>query len=223
MTQVSLIFDDGFEKSCLRIAEIFENKRLSASFAVLVDSSDIYPGTPKGDFTLWNTLQERGHIIQPHGYDHTDLTKVPFETAKKKIDACLHHFSLSLSGFEASQTIYHLTYNKSTPEVDAYLLSQVRAIRSTGEKGEPGTGMNTDKQLSRKIYDCAWHGPDPCDEHLLETLKKGEKEEPQVLMYMLHGLEDEGWGPILPATLEQALNYINESPVLEYVDAGRLE
>jgi len=222
MTKVSLVFDDGFAKSSLLTAKIFEARGLGASFAVLVDSSDIYPDMPKGDFNLWNELQDRGHIIQPHGYDHSDLTKVPFDVAKSKIDACLIYFSSHLKGFDQSKVIYHLTYNRSTSKVDDYLLSKVKAIRTTGPEGRAGSGMNNETELAHRVYNCSWHGPEHCDEHLMTTLRRAEAERPKFLMYMLHGLDNEGWGPLRASTLENALDYIIQSPLLDYVDTSVL-
>lgn len=222
MTKVSLIFDDGFAKSAIKTSEIFEQRGLAANFAVLVDSSNIYPDTPKGDFDLWNKLQESGHTIHPHGYDHTDLTQIPFEEAKLKIDTCLEYFSNHLIGFNPLKTTYHLTYNKSTPQVDQYLLSKVKAIRTTGLEGHVGSGMNNEKEINTRRFNCSWHGPDYCDDHLLKTLKNAEVLRPNFLMYMLHGIDDEGWGPIHANSLEKALDYINASPILKYVNADNL-
>ncbi len=58
MVNVSLVFDDGLAQSCHRLANIFEARGINASFAVLVDSSGIYPNFKKGDFKLWNELRE---------------------------------------------------------------------------------------------------------------------------------------------------------------------
>ncbi|GAB1855492.1 hypothetical protein MHTCC0001_03260 [Flavobacteriaceae bacterium MHTCC 0001] len=218
MTQVSLVFDDGFEKSCHQITEIFEKRDLKATLAVLVNHDGFMVDFPKGDFDLWNALKKRGHIIHPHGYDHTDLSKIPFEEAKAKIDQCLDYFDEYLEGFDASKSIYHLTYNRSTPEVDNYLLTKCRAIRTMGIEGEVGSGMNNENEIKTRIFNCSWHGPEHCDDHLMKTLKKAEKEQPKHFMYMLHGLDDEGWGPIHANALENILDYIIQSENLEYND-----
>src|SRR5680860_607644 len=207
-TKVSLVFDDGFVKSCLQIADIFESRELCATFAVLVDHKGFMPDFPKGDFALWKDLQDRGHIIHPHGYDHTDLSEIPFEEAKEKIDTCLHYFENHLVNFNPKKSVYHLTYNRSTPEVDTYLLSKVGAIRTTGLRGKVRSGMNGKSEIDKRIYNCAWYGPEHCDEHLISTIKLAEKERPELMMYMLHGLGDEGWGPIHADALEEALDYV---------------
>ncbi len=167
-------------------------------------------------------VSDRGHIIEPHGYDHSDLTKLSFEEAKLKIDACLGYFGKHLKGFDAGKCLYHLTYNKSTPQVDRYLLTKVRAIRTTGLEGKVGLGMNNENELSSRIYNCSWLGPEHCDEHLMTSLELAEVQQPMVFMYMLHGLDHEGWGPIHSDALERALDYIIESSVLNYIDTAAL-
>ncbi|MFK5972209.1 MAG: polysaccharide deacetylase family protein [Flavobacteriaceae bacterium] len=218
ITKVSLVFDDGFIKSCLRIAEIFEARNLSATFAVLVNHEGFMPDFSKGDFDLWNQLQNRGHVIHPHGFDHADLSKIPFKEAKAKIDACLDYFTDHLSGFDVKKSVYHLTYNRSTHEVDAYLLSKVRAIRTTGIEGKVGSGMNGKTEIESRIFNCSWYGPEPCGEHFMDTIKIAEKKQPEMMLYMLHGLDDEGWGSIRSDSLERALDYIIRSPLLNFAD-----
>lgn len=215
-TKVSLVFDDGFTASCHKIASIFEVRGLRACFAVLVEHDGFMPDFPKADFELWNALQERGHTIHPHGFDHTDLTAVSHSEAVDLIDRCLASFEENLKGFDASKVIYHLTYNKSTPEVDEYLLGKVAGIRTTGLLGEVGTGVNGAEELETRVYTCSWDGPDCCDEHLMSTLKSAVEQNPALMMYMLHGLDEEGWGPISTAGLERALDFIIENPSLEY-------
>lgn len=218
MTQVCLVFDDGFKKSCKRIAQLFEERNINATFAVLVNHEGFMPKFPKGNFELWNELQDRGHIIHPHGYDHEDLTTIPFSDAKIKIDKCLEYFERNLRGFDAKNSIYHFAYNRSTPAINSYLLKKVKAIRATGFKGEIGTGMNMSEDIENRIFNCSWHGPDYCDDHLLNTLKIAEKEQPILFMYMLHGLDEEGWGPIRETGLVNALNYIIKSKKLKIAE-----
>lgn len=217
-TKVALVFDDGFTQSCLKIAELFEKRGLCATCAVLVDHENFMPAFPKGDFTLWNALQARGHIIHPHGWDHTDLTAIPYEKAVSMIDACLDYFSKHLENFDPASAIYHATYNRMTPELCGYLLTKVKAVRSTGPLGTVGTGMNHEPELDSRVFTCSWHGPDPCDEHLLSALAEAERVQPRLFFYMLHGLDDEGWGPIRSHALERAVDFIQASPALDYWD-----
>lgn len=221
-TQVSFIFDDGFKKSCLKIAEIFEARDLRATFAVLADPAGFLDEFPKGDFTLWNDFRSRGHHINPHGYDHSDLSTMPFAEATRKIDDCLNFFSDHLDAFDASATTYPLTYNRSTPELDAYLLERFGAIRTCGPKGEPGNGLNHAINLRERSFTSAWHGPDFCDDHLLDHLKNAEESRAPLFLYMLHGLDDEGWGPIRESGLHRALDFIAQSDSLHYAPLDQL-
>src|SRR5262245_22487247 len=86
---VTLSFDDGFKKSSLRTAEIYEKYTLSACINVIATAHhpdfvlpNEYHNFPVGDFGLWNELQARGHEIMPHGYKHANKKMLPFEEAK---------------------------------------------------------------------------------------------------------------------------------------------
>ena len=73
---VTLSFDDGFRKSFLRTAEIYEKHKLSACLNVVAAGlpGDAYiKKSPLGDFGLWNELKKRGHEVMPHGYRHENL------------------------------------------------------------------------------------------------------------------------------------------------------
>ena len=63
---VTLSFDDGFKKSSLKTAEIYERYNLSACFNVIAtahqetfDLPNEYHRWPVGDFVLWNELREK--------------------------------------------------------------------------------------------------------------------------------------------------------------------
>ena len=83
---VTLSFDDGFKKSSLKTAEIYEKHGLSACINVIamghlkdfVAPDQYQAGIPKGDYGLWNELHARGHEVMPHGYKHADKLKLPF-------------------------------------------------------------------------------------------------------------------------------------------------
>ena len=223
MTRVSFVFDDGFTASCLKVAEIFEARNLHATFAVLADNNNFMPNIPKGNFSLWNDLQARGHTIHPHGFDHSDLSKIQYSKAVEKIDACLTYFTTHLSGFSPTNCIYHTTYNRTTPEIDAYLLSKVRAIRSNGPDGRVGSGLNCLENMRQRILTCSWHGPTQCDKHFWSTLLNAEKQQPALFLYMMHGVDNEGWGPVHSGTLLRSLDYILTSPSLIYSDLKEID
>ena len=81
---VTLSFDDGFKKSSIRTAEIYEKYKLSACINVIATAHlpdfvlpNEYHRWPVGDFGLWNELQSRGHEIMPHGYKHANKRELP--------------------------------------------------------------------------------------------------------------------------------------------------
>ena len=86
---VTLSFDDGFKKSFIKIAQIYEKYKLSACLNVIATGhhQDFQPpgqyiaGSPRGDFVLWNELKQRGHEVMPHTYRHANLQKMPFAEA----------------------------------------------------------------------------------------------------------------------------------------------
>ena len=67
---VTLSFDDGFKKSSIKTAEIYEKHKLSACINVVAsaDMKDFHPpdyhNVPRGDFGLWNDRQARGHEVK---------------------------------------------------------------------------------------------------------------------------------------------------------------
>ena len=84
---VSLSFDDGFKKSFVRIAQIYEKFGLSGCFNIIASAhmpnnqvrDDYMKQEQFGDFGIWNELQDRGHEIMPHGYQ----PRPPFEPADR--------------------------------------------------------------------------------------------------------------------------------------------
>ena len=83
---VSLSFDDGFEKSSIRTAEIYEKYSLKACINVVATAHlnsfkppNEYHKWAVGDFQLWNDLKKRGHEIMPHGYKHANLKEMDLE------------------------------------------------------------------------------------------------------------------------------------------------
>lgn len=71
---VTLSFDDGFKKSSIKTAEIYEKYKLSACINVVASAHMTgfrppdYPEVHRAAFGLWNDLAARGHEIMPHGY-----------------------------------------------------------------------------------------------------------------------------------------------------------
>ena len=200
MYYLTLSWDDGFLKSSLKTAEIFERFGLRAEFNVLATAhlpdnalpAEMQPGAcwgaPYGDFGLWNELQARGHVVQPHGYRHANKSKLPFNEARGQILKCLEVFSSQLAGFEPAQTIFAFPYNDSTPDLEAWLPGVVRAFRTSGHAINPLPSPHTVKLTTSGDEDAEpWL--DRCLEDLLRTPDGW-------LIYNAHGLDREGWGPL---------------------------
>jgi peptidoglycan/xylan/chitin deacetylase (PgdA/CDA1 family) len=197
---VTLSFDDGFARSSRETAEIFERHGLVAELHVLAaESDDPWHGWPKGDFALWNELKARGHYVMPHGLEHVNKAEVPLVEATRLIDACLEVFRAELAGFDASQASFAFPYNSSTPEVEVWLATRVRAFRTRGDPVMPLP------QQDQQRVTCTGFGPDRCDDHLQHTVDSFLAGPPGWLCYNLHGLDEEGWGPVGSDTLDRLL------------------
>jgi peptidoglycan/xylan/chitin deacetylase (PgdA/CDA1 family) len=207
---VTLAFDDGFDRSSRKTADIFERFGLSASINVVArghvgEPIDVWHGRwQRGDFGLWNDLQARGHEIMPHGYEHANKAELPFAKSKRLIEACLEVFTDELDAFDVARAVFAFPYNASTPELEAWLPEVVRAFRT---RGDPIMPLPRPRQ--RKVT-CTSFGPGPCDEHLENVVWELLSRPSGWLCYNLHGLDGEGWGPLSAATLERLLDRLVE-------------
>ena len=137
---VSLSFDDGFRKSFLRIARIYEQFSLSACFNIIASAhmpgnqvrDDYMKQELFGNFDDWNELQDRGHEIMPHGYRHAHLASLPPAEARDLVRRCLDVFSQQLRGFDAKKAVFNFPYNQSSKELEDWLPSVVMAFRAGG-------------------------------------------------------------------------------------------
>jgi peptidoglycan/xylan/chitin deacetylase (PgdA/CDA1 family) len=205
MHVVTLSFDDGFEHSSLRVAELFERHGLAAELNVVAAGHLGEPNETwhrrwrKGDFGLWNELKARGHHVMPHGYRHADKTELPLVEAQRLIERCLEVFDAELDGFDTAKASFAFPYNRSNPELETWLGARVRAFR-TG--GNPIMPLPTP---GRRRVTCVSFGPGRCDGHLLRTIESFLAGPSGWLCYNLHGLDHEGWGPVASGTLEGLL------------------
>jgi hypothetical protein len=205
MHVVTLSFDDGFERSSRKTAEIFERFGLSAAINVVArghlgePDESWHTRWPKGDFELWNELQARGHEIMPHGLAHANKSELPFDEAKQLIETCLEVFARDLDGFDATQAVFAFPYNASTRELEAWLPGVVRGFRTGGEPIMPLP------QPGQAKISCTSFGPGPCDQQLERLVEELLARPSGWLCCNTHGLDGEGWGPLSAATLERLL------------------
>ncbi len=219
---ITLSFDDGFRKSSIKTAEIFEKYNLSACINVIATAHhpdfvlpDEYHDVPVGDFGLWNELQERGHEIMPHGYMHANLKEAPIERAKDLILRCLDYFSRELKGFEPQKAIFNFPYNASSPEIEAWLVEHVKAFR-TGY-----APINPAPHAGQTRLTCTSHGPGNIDRHLTNEIDNFLALPSGWLIYNTHGLDDEGWGPLSATVLDQLLARLTAIDTVEVIPTGR--
>jgi peptidoglycan/xylan/chitin deacetylase (PgdA/CDA1 family) len=201
---ISLSFDDGFIGSCLRIAEIYERSGLRACLNVLAAPEELVAeqyewGTDRGDFAVWNELQSRGHEIMPHGYQHANKAELPFAKARDLVLRCLDIFDEKLDGFARDRAVFNFPYNQSTPELEVWLPTVVRAFRTSGG------GLNPLPHRGLTKLTTTGFGPENCEDHLDQQIEALLSQPEGWLIYNTHGLDDEGWGPIRGSYLEQLL------------------
>jgi len=220
---VSLSFDDGFRKSFLRIAEIYEKFSFSACFNIIASAhlpgnqvrDDYMKQELFGDFGVWNELQDRGHEIMPHGYRHAHLASLPLAEAKELILRSLDVFAKELRGFDAKEAVFNFPYNQSSPELEEWLPSVVMAYRTMGEIVNSVPGPNT-----VKVTTGGW-GPDNAEKDVDESVEKLLAQPTGWMVYNLHGLDEEGWGPIRPSYLEKLLGRLRERDSVRILPTGR--
>jgi peptidoglycan/xylan/chitin deacetylase (PgdA/CDA1 family) len=218
---LTLSFDDGFRKSSIKTAEIYDKHGLPACINVIASghfpdfkNPDDYQVTPKGDFDLWNELQDRGHEIMPHGYKHANLREMPLENAKTLIRDCLQYFRDHLKGFQAKEAIFNFPYNASSPELESWLATQVKAFR-TG-----GNGINSLPNTGQIRLTCTGFGPGNTESHLEEEISKLLALPSGWLIYNVHGLDGEGWGPMRAVFLDELLARLKKIESLALLPVG---
>jgi peptidoglycan/xylan/chitin deacetylase (PgdA/CDA1 family) len=219
---VSLSFDDGFKKSSIRTAEIYEKYQLSACINVIASAHENqfalpneYHNWPVGDFELWNELQLKGHEIMPHGYRHANLTQMPIEEAKDLILKCFEVFHRELDGFKQEESIFNFPFNASNTQLEKLLRPMVRAVRAGG----PGINKLPHKGLFR--LSCTGMGPGNIDKHLERTVNELLSLPEGWLIYNTHGLDEEGWGPLSSTFLDELLSRLVQMDHVAVLPVGK--
>jgi peptidoglycan/xylan/chitin deacetylase (PgdA/CDA1 family) len=220
---VSLSFDDGFRKSFIRIAQIYERFGLSGCFNIIANAhvpgnkvrDDYMKQELFGDFGLWNELQGRGHEIMPHGFEHEHLARLPLQEAKDLITRCLDVFSKELRGFDSRKALFNFPYNQSSPELEGWLPSVVRAYRTMG-----GVLNRLPTPETTRVTTGGW-GPDNAEKDVDGNVARLLAQPEGWMVYNLHGLDEEGWGPIRPAYLETLLGRLKAIDTVRVVPTCR--
>ncbi len=226
---LSLSFDDGFKKSFYKTAEIHEEYGLKACLNIIAsahlgnnEGPENYHSDPVGNFDDWNRLKERGHEIMPHTWAHNNLTEMPFDQATALIDKCLDYFDDHLKGFNRKKAVYNFAYNASTPELEDYALSKVRAVRTGGWNilgGNLQANRFPDKTGPVRLG-CWSYGPENADDWVETEVKNFLASDGGWLILNLHGLDDEGWGPVSSNYLDRLLKRLVKIETLDLLPVG---
>jgi peptidoglycan/xylan/chitin deacetylase (PgdA/CDA1 family) len=220
---LTLSFDDGFKKSFHELADIHEKYGLRACLNVIASAHlnqfqppNEYHKDFRGDFSDWNALKKRGHEIMPHSWDHSHIVKIPLDQAKTNIDKCLKYFEDNLEEYNASEAVYNFAFNESTPELEQYALTKVRAVRTQGD-----SALNAIPSSSGPVKLGCWSfGPDNADKWVEEQVTGFLATQGGWLILNLHGLDKEGWGPITSEYLDNLLKRMVKVDYLEVLPAG---
>jgi peptidoglycan/xylan/chitin deacetylase (PgdA/CDA1 family) len=220
---LTLSFDDGFKDSFYRTAAIHEEFGLAACLNVIASAHfpgwvppDEYQTKPVGNFDDWNALKARGHEVMPHTWAHANLTEMPLDEAKQRIDRCLEYFTEHLDGFEPSKAVYNFAFNASTPELESYVLSRVWGIRTGGEDDiNPFPTPAGPFRLA-----CGSFGPENADQWVEQQVNRFLETDGGWLVLNLHGLDEEGWGPVSTDYLRSLLRRLVPMSTLEVLPTG---
>jgi peptidoglycan/xylan/chitin deacetylase (PgdA/CDA1 family) len=227
---LTLSFDDGFKDSFQRIADIHEKHGIAACLNIVASAHlkdwkapNQYHDPVVGDFSDWNRLKARGHEIMPHSWEHANLTELPFDEATLRIDRCLDYFEEHLEAFDRARSVYNFAFNASTPELEDYVLDRVLAIRTGGwgilgqEKANPLPGRKGPRRLG-----CWSYGPENADAWVEEEVNQFLESPGGWLILNLHGLDEEGWGPVSTGYLDSLLGRLTPMRTLAVKPAGEV-
>lgn len=222
MHLVTIGFDDGFLKSNLKVAELYERHGLRACFNVVATAHRpgfLYPNAshqhPVGDFGVWNELQARGHEIMPHGYQHANKAALPLPEAQDLVRRCLELFTAELKGFEPHRAVFNLPYLAASPALEAWLPTVVRAYRPAGPPINPLPHPGQTRLNSTSF------GPGNCEARLDELIAELLARPEGWLIFCAHGLDEEGWGPMRADYLERLLARLVAIPTVRLLPAAR--
>lgn len=150
----------------------------------------------------------------PHSYKHANLRQLPLAEAQDLILRCLDVFSKELKKSDAKKAVYNFAYNASTPELEAWLPTQVRAFR-TG-----GGAINPLPHKGQTKLTCTSFGPGNCEQGIDRQIEMLLAQETGWLIFNTHGLDDEGWGPIRATYLDRLLGRLLTIESVDVLPAG---
>ena len=130
-------------------------------------------------------------------------------TAPSPILKCLNVFSEKLEGFKSEESIYNFAHNASTPKIENWLETKVRAFR-TG-----GNAVNSLPFHGMAKLTCISQGPENIDHFLADKINTFLSGPPGWFIFNTHGLDDEGWGPMSAGYLDELLARLSRTDYVE--------
>ncbi len=224
MKYVSLSFDDGYDRSSLKTAAIFESFGLQCEFSVVATAHLLRKGTPEYDrsllsagneshppFDFWNEMQKRGHTVQPHGYSHTNKVSCGLSTARKLVLDCIAFFEENLHGFDPMKSVFCFQGNFSNSEIEEFVGDHFRAYR---------TGYNNvfnplPNKYTKCIFGDSWPNAQATVSLSIQRLLNDFEGLNVWLVYNLHGLDGTGWEPVSSDFLKRTLEGLVSTPDLK--------
>jgi peptidoglycan/xylan/chitin deacetylase (PgdA/CDA1 family) len=157
----------------------------------------------------------------PHSWKHLNLTKVPLSQAKENIQKCVEYFDANLDGYDAKKAVYNYAFDASTEELDLFTLQHVRAVRTGGWllwEDEEYNAMPITEKTGR--LGCWTNGPNNNDRWVDKQIDDFLKTDGGWLILNLHGLEEEGWGPISANYLDKLLKRLTDIDQIAVLPVG---
>jgi peptidoglycan/xylan/chitin deacetylase (PgdA/CDA1 family) len=207
MRTVSFCFDDGFARTAAKAQRIFGERGLAACFAVLaapqLAADRAIREAEIADWGVWREALAAGHDVEPHGWDHAHLGRIPLGAATDSVARTLDCFQHELPRFEPRTALFHAPYLAAPPAVVGWIGARMLGVRIGG--ADDGLNVGADLVLGGPVQ-CATHGPNLIDDWLADRLERFLARPEGWLVLALHGLDDEGWGPVTSHTLSAALD-----------------
>jgi len=159
----------------------------------------------------------------PHSWAHVNLAQISFDEAVMLIDSCLDYFEQHLEGFDSSRAVYNFAYNASNPELDAYVLTRVRALRTAARSVLDKTKINSFPDVSGPFrLGCDSYGPDNAEQWVDKEVGDFLGSPGGWRILNLHGLDGQGWGPVGSKYLEELLEMLVDIDYLDILPTGRV-
>eukprot|EP01006_Ploeotia_vitrea_P020566 TRINITY_DN52869_c0_g1_i1.p1 TRINITY_DN52869_c0_g1~~TRINITY_DN52869_c0_g1_i1.p1 ORF type:complete len:312 (-),score=29.88 TRINITY_DN52869_c0_g1_i1:798-1733(-) len=226
---ITFSFDDGYNASAYKIANLFERFNISAQFNIIASanferfhSPDEYiKHSLMGDYRDWNALQARGHRIMPHSWNHQDLVqqekKSPSE-AKQSILKTLLKFNADLKGFVATKSLFVFPDSGCSQKLMRFAFKYVDAVQcSWGAQHHCIHTMYHD-HVASAIAQCVTPNvsdPEPVFRAAVSKFLTTPTNDVAWLLLSMRGVDGEGLGPVSLQFLRELLTELTAMPAVQ--------